>query len=99
VQHLINGQIEKIISTARAVQYWLKAQDLKRGWRATTNAAALSTKISNDVPYAKVHNEGGEIQHPARQQVLHFKKSGNITNFQKKNMQRMHKKLVLVRIL
>jgi phage gpG-like protein len=61
----------------------VKSARLKRGWRATTNAAALSTKISNDVPYAKVHNEGGEIQHGARQQVLHFKKSGNISRFSK----------------
>lgn len=54
----------------------IKSGRLRRSWRTTKNVSALNTKISTDVPYARIHNEGGEINHPARKQVLHFNKKG-----------------------
>jgi len=56
---------------------------LRRGWRFTTNSAALSTRIMNDTPYAQIHNEGGVINHASRQQVIHFRKDKFGTRFSK----------------
>lgn len=53
----------------------IKSGRLRRSWRAVKNVPALNTTVTTDVPYAKIHNEGGTINHAARQQVLHFNKN------------------------
>lgn len=56
-----------------------------KGKKILTNTAQLrnnthfniegdSVVIRNNVPYAKIHNEGGTIDHPERSQVMNFKR-------------------------
>jgi phage gpG-like protein len=48
--------------------------DLRRSIiRQPVNKAQLSVKISTDVPYAKIHNEGGIINKSASTSILHFR--------------------------
>ena len=35
--------------------------------------SATGTTISTDIPYAKIHNDGGAIRHPSRSVILSFK--------------------------
>lgn len=38
-----------------------------------------------DLPYAAIHNDGGEIQHSARESVLHFGKNKKFSTIKKAN--------------
>ena len=37
------------------------------------SAARDSVDIGTNVIYARIHNQGGDVKHPARERVLHFK--------------------------
>ena len=52
----------------------VQSGDLRRSIiRQPVNKAQLSVKISTDLPYAKIHNEGGVINKGASTSVLHFR--------------------------
>lgn len=48
----------------------VKTGTLRRSFRAEDGINY--TTITTDVPWAKIHNEGGEIQHPGGQRILNF---------------------------
>lgn len=52
-----------------------KTGRLRRGLRYSVDG--LEIQYTNSVPYAKIHNEGGEIDMPERKQIIHFKKAGD----------------------
>jgi phage gpG-like protein len=52
----------------------IKSGRLRRSIRLR-KANFTTIKIATDVPYAKIHNEGGTINHPGGSRVLHFKKN------------------------
>ena len=56
-----------------------------------------STTISTDVPYAKIHNEGGDIAHPSRSVVLNFKqkKGTNAWRFAKQKRATLSRKATI----
>jgi phage gpG-like protein len=53
---------------------------LRRGFRKIRLGVG-AVQIVNDVPYAQIHNEGGTINMPARQSVVHFKIKGGRYKF------------------
>jgi phage gpG-like protein len=72
----------------------VKSGDLRRSIiRQPVNKANLSVKISTDLPYAKVHNEGGIINKGSSSSVLHFRdvmtniETGKVTRRFAKNRQ------------
>jgi phage gpG-like protein len=63
----------------------LKARtgNLRRSWWPLTyqNGDDLVSKVFTDVKYARIHQTGGDINIPARERTLHFKKTKRGTRF------------------
>ncbi len=52
----------------------LRSGKLRRSIKSVIRGS--SVVFTSDMPYAGIHNEGGEIQLPARKHVAHFDKNG-----------------------
>jgi phage gpG-like protein len=66
----------------------VKTGDLRRSIIRVPNRAALNVKIQTDLPYAKIHNEGGIINKGEQTgKILSFNKKGRFTK-QKTEKQR-----------
>ncbi len=72
--------------TTRAIL--VKTGDLRRSIIRVPNRSALNVKIQTDLPYAKIHNEGGIINKGEQTgKILSFNKKGRFTK-QKTEKQR-----------
>ncbi len=75
--------VKNFESEGRPIPWTKSRRALKEGGRTLTKSTRLSKSIVPDphrdyvdigtnVTYARIHNQGGEIRHPARERVLHF---------------------------
>jgi phage gpG-like protein len=63
---------KKVDDTTRAIL--VKTGDLRRSIkRNPANRAALSIKISTDLPYAKIHNDGGTINRAGFKGLMYYR--------------------------
>lgn len=72
------GDIQKNQMSGRRGGIYLNVDTghLRRSWfsRTTMSEEGITTTAFTNVPYARIHQNGGVIQRPARQQTLSFRK-------------------------
>lgn len=73
----------------------VKSGVLRRSIQQTNNSD--SVKLSTDIPYARIHNEGGEIRHPYRTVDLYYTKKGAKLKLAKLQTQSQQRKATEVR--
>ena len=82
----ISGGIAKTRGRSRGIL--VKSGRLRRSLRSG-RFGVLSVKIMTDVPYAKIHNDGGIINKGASESILNFNKKGR---FQRQRTERQRAK-------
>jgi len=56
-----------------------------------------SVSVGTDVPYARIHNEGGEINHPSRAVILSYQKKGGKLKLGKTKTESQQRKITEIR--
>jgi len=68
---------------------------LRRSFRKEDSAD--HTTLSTDIPYAKIHNEGGDIRHPYREVTLSYRGKEGSLKLAKTNTQNQQRKVTQIR--
>ena len=69
--------------------------NLRRSFKQTNSED--HTTISTDIPYARIHNEGGDIRHPYREVVLSYRGKTGALKLTKTNTETQQRKVTALR--
>ena len=74
-----------------------RARHLYHGQSFKQTNSEDHTTISTDIPYARIHNEGGDIRHPYREVVLSYRGKTGALKLTKTNTETQQRKVTALR--